>query len=218
MPLTSATATSSIALSVQFCSCHQVLASVLLGMPKAKLQLHGEDRVLCRDKVVETWPHGRGKACVLIKHCWMIRAHRGTILRYATEATEATDCQFIKATYKKKVGQSWKKAEEALALDAAPGQDGRPYLRAAVPHGAMKGSRLWARLIVWLWHRPAGMTAKKFNAKTDDDQYRVQANHLNRNPHVTLVDQLEATDPDGNLAHFMQAPALHSRKRPAHSS
>ena len=33
---------------------------------------------------------------------------------------------------------------------------------------------------------------------------------------MTLIDQLEATDTEGNLAHFMQAPALHSRKMPVY--
>ena len=126
-------------------------------MPTAKLQLHGEDRVLCRDKVMKTWPHDQEKPCMLTKHYWMIRAYRGTILRYATEAT---DCQFVKATYKKKAGQAWEKTEVALTLGTAPGQDGRSYLRAAALYGSMKGNHLWARLITWLWHRPAGMTAK----------------------------------------------------------
>lgn len=168
-------------------------------MPKAQLQLHGEDRVLCRDRVAERWPHGRGYPCQLTKHTWIVRAHRGTILKYGTEKT---DCQFIKVTHTKKAGQPWRKREVALSLDNSPGQDGRRHLRAAVPHGPLKGNHGWARIIVWLWHRPAGMTAMQFKALDDDGQHRVQANHLNRNPHVTLVDELEACDPDENHAHY----------------
>ena len=198
---------------VQVLKASWLPASVFLAMPKAKLQLHGEDRVLCQDKVKATWPHGRRYPSVLTRHTWIIRAHRGTLLRYGSEAT---DCQYIKVTHKKRAGQPWQKTERALALDSAAGEDGRPYLRAAVPHGSMRGNRLWARLIVWLWHRPAGMRTSQFNALDDDGQFLVQANHLNRNPHVTLVDQLEASDPDGNYEHYTQAPSLHCRKRPAH--
>lgn len=47
----------------------------------------------------------------------------------------------------------------------------------------------------------------------DDGQFELQANHLNRNPHITLVVELEIATADENWAHYAANPALHSRMR-----
>ena len=114
-------------------------------LPRAALQPHGEDRILCVDVPTTTWPHGHAYASVLTKHTWLIRAHRGTILPYGPN--ECTDCQYVKVTHKRPAGQPWTTTERALALSEAPGNDGRSRLRANVPHGPLRGKHVWARLI-----------------------------------------------------------------------
>ena len=184
------------------------------SMPCHPLQPLGETRLLVSCRPYFTKPHGSHRPRVEVKASWLIRAHRGTVLNYQGELT---DCQFLKFTFQRQEGtHRWEKtAEEPLALQAQPGQDGRVYLRAWVPEGKFRGWHTWSRLVCWLWHRFPGLTWGAYQKKGDDDQYEHQANHLNQDPHFTLVDQLEIIGPDGNHQHYMQNPGLHGRKRRA---
>merc|ERR1712079_647607 len=83
-------------------------------------------------------------------------------------------------------GEPWQCKERSLALSANPGQDGRVYLYCTVPHGRCQGKHTWARMVCWAFHRLPGMTWKQWQTLDEDEQHVWQANHLNRNPHITL--------------------------------
>ena len=183
-------------------------------MPKCPLQPSaGDDRLLCSVPVKRTWPHGKQKPYLDTKRSWIIRAHRTTVLDYGGLQT---DCQLVGVIANRKQGsRDWATVEKPLCLEASPGQDGRAFLRASVPVGPLKGKHGWARLICWLWHRLPGLTWARYQQLGDDGQYLWQANHLNRNPDTTLVDQLELTTADENWEHYLEQPQQHTRRRPA---
>ena len=180
-------------------------------MVKAPLQSQGEDKHVCATGILETTPHGKGKPRVFVQHVWFIRAHRGVVLSYDSEQT---DCQFIKGTWKRNEHRAeWHYFESPRALSAEPDTRGRVYLRATVPLGKYQGTHTWSRLVCWFFQRKPGMTWARWSEKDVNGQYKIQCNHVNRNPHITLVDQVEMATRRRNWEHYLEHPELH--KRPA---
>ena len=183
-------------------------AQVVTNMPFCALQpSQGDDKVVSKT-LERKYPHGRQRAYVDKEVSHLIRAHRNKLCSYGGYKT---DCQYVRVTRTKKEGQKeWVPKEKPLALTVNPDGEGRYFLRCYVPSGPCKGHQYWARLVVWHWHRPPRMSWKQFVQK------KLEANHLNLDPAVTLVDQLAICTGPENIEHYLKSDKfLRVIKRPA---
>ena len=177
-------------------------------MPVCRIQAsQGDDRVVCKSSA-RVYPHGVGKPYVDKQITHLIRAHRGKLCSYVRHKT---DCQWVKVVRSKKQGSStWETEEEALALSLNPDKDGKFRLRCSVPEGPCKGNQYWSRLVVFFWHRKSSMSWHAFC------KLKLEANHLNLNPKITLVDELAICSRPENIRHYLESEKFKRlRKRPA---